>query len=73
MTAAQQAATSAPPEILEREDIITGCEAVAQALRLLDVDVFAAYPIRPYDSVMTAVSKMIANGEMDAEFIVAEF
>jgi pyruvate ferredoxin oxidoreductase alpha subunit len=72
MTAAQQAATSAPPEILEREDIITGCEAVAQALRLLDVDVFAAYPIRPYDSVMTAVSKMIANGEMDAEFIVAE-
>jgi pyruvate ferredoxin oxidoreductase alpha subunit len=34
--------------------------------------VVAGYPIRPYDSVMTAVSKMIANGEMDAEFIVAE-
>jgi pyruvate ferredoxin oxidoreductase alpha subunit len=56
----------------EREEIITGCDAVAQALRLLDVDVLAGYPIRPYDSVMTAVSKMIANGQMDAEFIVAE-
>ncbi len=56
----------------EREEIITGCDAVAQALRLLDVDVLAGYPIRPYDSVMTAVSKMIADGQMDAEFIVAE-
>ncbi len=56
----------------EREEIITGCEAVAQALRLLDVDVLAGYPIRPYDSVMSAVSKMIANGQMNAEFIVAE-
>ena len=72
MTATQQVAAAAPAGTLEREEIITGCEAVAHALRLLDVDVFAAYPIRPYDSVMTAVSKMIADGELDAEFIVAE-
>lgn len=56
----------------DRTQIITGCEAVAHALRLVDVDVLAGYPIRPYDAVMTAVSKMIANGEMDAEFIIAE-
>jgi pyruvate ferredoxin oxidoreductase alpha subunit len=72
MTTTQEVAPGAPVVPAEREEIITGCDAVAQALRLLDVDVLAGYPIRPYDSVMTAVSKMIANGEMDAEFIVAE-
>lgn len=61
-----------PTKALEHEEIMTGCEAVAHAIRLADVDVMAAYPIRPYDSVMSAVSKMIANGQMDAEFIVAE-
>jgi pyruvate ferredoxin oxidoreductase alpha subunit len=72
MTTTEQAAVGNRTAAPEREEIITGCDAVAQALRLLDVDVLAGYPIRPYDSVMTAVSKMIANGEMDAEFIVAE-
>ena len=72
MTATEQTAPAAPASAGEREEIITGCDAVAQALRLLDVDVLAGYPIRPYDSVMSAVSKMIANGQMDAEFIVAE-
>lgn len=71
MTTTQQVAPGAAAAS-GHEEIITGCDAVAQALRLLDVDVLAGYPIRPYDSVMTAVSKMIANGQMDAEFIVAE-
>ncbi|MBE3556704.1 MAG: pyruvate ferredoxin oxidoreductase, partial [Firmicutes bacterium] len=61
-----------PAKELEHEEIMTGCEAVAHAIRLADVDVMAAYPIRPYDSVMSAVSKMIGKGQMDAEFIVAE-
>lgn len=72
MTTTQEAAPRSPVASPGHEEIITGCDAVAQALRLLDVDVLAGYPIRPYDSVMTAVSKMIANGQMDAEFIVAE-
>ncbi|MCC7106317.1 MAG: pyruvate ferredoxin oxidoreductase [Chloroflexi bacterium] len=59
-------------KLTEREDLLTGCEAIAQALRLADVDVIAAYPIRPYDGVMQAVAKVLADGEMDAEFIVAE-
>jgi pyruvate ferredoxin oxidoreductase alpha subunit len=72
MTTTEQTPARAGAAAEEREEIMTGCDAVAQALQLLDVDVLAGYPIRPYDSVMTAVSKMIANGEMDAEFIVAE-
>src|SRR5262249_48196741 len=72
MTTTKETAPGTGAVAPEQEEIITGCDAVAQALRLLDVDVLAGYPIRPYDSVMTAVSKMIANGQMDAEFIVAE-
>src|ERR1051326_4397274 len=56
----------------EEELLITGSEAIAHALRLADVDIIAAYPIRPYDAVMQAVATMIANGQMDCEYIVAE-
>lgn len=58
--------------LVEREELMTGCEAIAQSLRLADVDVIAAYPIRPYDGVMQAVAKLLADGQMDAEYIVAE-
>ncbi|MDP6391288.1 MAG: pyruvate ferredoxin oxidoreductase [Alphaproteobacteria bacterium] len=54
------------------EELISGSEAVAHAVRLADVDVLTAYPIRPYDTVMQYVSKLIADGEFDCEFIVAE-
>ncbi len=56
----------------EKELLLTGSEAIAHALRAADVDVMAAYPIRPYDAVMQAVAKMIADGQMDCEYIVAE-
>jgi pyruvate ferredoxin oxidoreductase alpha subunit len=52
--------------------LITGSEAIAVACKLADVDVITAYPIRPYDTVMQYVSKLVANGEMDCEYIVAE-
>jgi pyruvate ferredoxin oxidoreductase alpha subunit len=56
----------------DKELLLTGSEAIAHALRLADVDIVAAYPIRPYDAVMQAVATMIANGDMDCEYIVAE-
>src|SRR5207247_7193195 len=37
-----------------------------------DVDVISAYPIRPYTEVMDAISKIIADGELDAEYIIAD-
>ncbi len=55
----------------EREMLISGCGAIAQALRLASIDVVTAYPIRPYDTVMQAVAKLVANGELDTEYIVA--
>jgi pyruvate ferredoxin oxidoreductase alpha subunit len=59
-------------QIWEREDLLTGCQAVSQAVRLADVDVIAAYPIRPYTEVMDTLSKIIADGQLDAEYIVAD-
>ena len=63
---------TAPLKEVETEQLLTGCEAIAEAIRLADVDVMAAYPIRPYDGVMQAAAKLIANGKMDVEYIVAD-
>ena len=52
--------------------LITGSEAIAVACKLADVDVVTAYPIRPYDTLMQYVAKLIANGDLDCEYIVAE-
>jgi pyruvate ferredoxin oxidoreductase alpha subunit len=61
-----------PNTIYEKQDLLTGCQAVAQAVRLADVDVIAAYPIRPYTEVMDAISKIIADGDLDAEYMIAD-
>src|SRR3954465_1193484 len=59
-----------PP--VEQTSLITGSEAIPVAGKLADVDVITAYPIRPYDTVMQYVAKLVSNGEMDCEYIVAE-
>ena len=56
----------------EKELLISGSEAVAEALTLADIDVVTAYPIRPYDTVMQAIAKKISGGQLVAEYIVAE-
>src|SRR5437870_9858403 len=61
-----------PSALEEQELLISGSEAVAEALTLADLDVVTAYPIRPYDTVMQAIAKKIANGKLVAEYIVAE-
>ena len=52
--------------------LLTGSEVMANIVRLADVDVITAYPIRPYDTVMQYVSRFISNGEFDADYIPAE-
>ena len=64
--------TRAPEVLEEKEMLISGSEAIAEALTLADIDVVTAYPIRPYDTVMQAIAKKIANGKLIAEYIVAE-
>ena len=56
----------------EETSLITGSEAIAVACKLADVDVITAYPIRPYDTVMQYVARLVSSGELDCEYIVAE-
>jgi pyruvate ferredoxin oxidoreductase alpha subunit len=69
---AATATQTAPAVGEDKELLISGSEAVAEALTLADIDVVTAYPIRPYDTVMQAIAKKIANGQLIAEYIVAE-
>ena len=57
---------------VEKEELISGSEAVGIACAMADVDVITAYPIRPYDTVMQYVSRLKADGAFDCDFIVAE-
>ncbi|MEM4601873.1 MAG: hypothetical protein QW808_03125, partial [Desulfurococcaceae archaeon] len=51
---------------------ITGARAIAEAVKLADVDVIVAYPIRPYTGIMNALAEMISQGEFLAELILAD-
>ena len=59
-------------DVWDREELLTGCQAVSHGVRLADVDVIGAYPIRPYTEVMDMLSKLIADGELDAEYLIAD-
>ena len=46
--------------------------AAADAVGMADVDVVAAYPITPQTHIVEHLSELVANGELDAEFIPVE-
>ncbi len=46
--------------------------AIAEVVGLCDADVVAAYPITPQTHIVEHLSEMVANGELDAEFIPVE-
>jgi pyruvate ferredoxin oxidoreductase alpha subunit len=68
----QKSASVAVMKALSRKRMWTGTRAIAEAVKLADVDVIAAYPIRPYTGVMNSLAKMLADGEFAAEIIVAD-
>ena len=57
---------------MAREMMLSGCAASAQAARMAQVEVICSYPIRPYTAIMMELAKMVANGELDAEFVHGE-
>lgn len=46
--------------------------AISEAVGAADVDLIAAYPITPQTHIVEHLSEMVANGELDAEFIPVE-
>ena len=57
---------------MAKEMMLSGCAASAQAAKLAQVEVICSYPIRPYTAIMMELAKMVANGELDAEFVHGE-
>jgi len=51
---------------------IEGSLAVSEAVKLANADVVAAYPITPQTHIVESLAEMVANGELDAEYIPVE-
>src|SRR5680860_1039617 len=51
---------------------VTGNQAVAQAMKQIDPDVVAAYPITPQTDIVQAFSQYVADGVVKAELVPAE-
>lgn len=51
---------------------VTGNEAVAEAMRQINPDVCAAYPITPQTELMQRFASFVSNGKVDTELILVE-
>lgn len=51
---------------------VTGNEAVAEALRQIDPDVCAAYPITPQTDLMQRFANFVSDGEVQTELVLVE-
>jgi len=49
-----------------------GSLAVAEAVKLAEAEVIAAYPITPQTHIVERLAEMVANGELKAEYIPVE-
>jgi len=52
--------------------LMSGNKAVAEGVKLSEVNVVSAYPITPQTSIVEYLSESIANSELNAEFVQAE-
>ena len=57
---------------MARRDRLSGNEAVAEALRQINPDVFPAFPIAPSTEIPQYFASFVANGKVDTEFIPVE-
>jgi pyruvate ferredoxin oxidoreductase alpha subunit len=51
---------------------LEGSHAVAEAVRMADVDVISAYPITPQTHIPERLAEMVANGDLNAAYIPVE-
>lgn len=57
---------------MSRRVAITGNEAAAEAMRQINPDVVAAYPITPATEIVQIFADFVANGDVDTEFVAVE-
>ncbi len=51
---------------------LSGNEAIAYAMRQINPDVFAAFPITPSTEIPQYFAQYVANGEVDTEYVTVE-
>lgn len=66
------AASGVKTDVSQKRVAITGNEACAQAMRQINPDVVAAYPITPQTEIVQLFSEFVADGLVDTEFIAVE-
>ncbi len=54
------------------KNVISGAQAVAEAVRLCKAGVIAVYPITPQTRISESIAQMVADGDIDAELIMVE-
>lgn len=52
--------------------ILEGSHAAAEAAKLCRPDVVSAYPITPQTHIVERLAEMVADGELDSEYICVE-
>lgn len=57
---------------MSRRVALEASHAVAEAVRMADVDVIAAYPITPQTHIPERLAEMVADGELNAAYIPVE-
>ena len=55
-----------------KEKVITGAEAATEAMRQINPDVVAAYPITPQTHIVEKYSELVADGLVNTEFVPVE-
>lgn len=54
------------------KEILEGSHAVAEAVLLCKPDVISAYPITPQTHIVERLAEMVADGDLDSEYICVE-
>ncbi len=57
---------------MSRRERLSGNEAVAYAMKQIDPDVFAAFPITPSTEIPQYFANYVANGEVGTEYVTVE-
>ncbi len=57
---------------MAKETLLSGCAAAAQGGKICGSGSHLFFPIRPYTAIMMELARMVANGELDAEFVHGE-
>lgn len=57
---------------VNKSTALVGTDAVAEAMRQINPDVVAAYPITPQTAIVETFSKMVADGEVKTNFVAVE-